>query len=250
MADAAAAVRRRSAESKPKRQAEPPVSLAERIALVKPPCFWPAMPGKPPLSAVERAGLIRLASSVPGTCCEEEMVAFIEAMRHAPAGDVVELGSGYGRTAALLVWLACRHEVGAVLCLDNWSASALADFEVDLAPLAAGRLNYVNAGTPARDYAANMMISTKTFGVTRYDGRIALLHMCAADPDCGFWISKVAPAGWIVFGPDQSASRGRAKPLAESFVEANSARISSTFRAGDSLFVQLKRNASPPELSL
>lgn len=209
-----------------------PHSLAERVALVRSPCFWPALPGKRPLSQIERAGLIRLADSIPGACGDEKMVALMEAMRHAPAGDVVEIGSGCGRTAALLVWLARRYEIGAVLCLDAWNDETLADFEIDLAPLAEGRLNYLNADAAA-DYAPDFAVKTQTFGETRYAGRLAMLHMGAGDTPLETWAAHVAPGGWLVF--EGCAEAGAA------FAEANQPRICASFTAGEAFFVQLKR---------
>src|SRR5271167_3599544 len=100
-------------------------ALRERVARLRPPCFWPALPGKPALTGLERAGLIRLADAIPGMGGEEEMIAVMEAMRHAPAGDVVEIGSRWGRSAALLAWLARRYEIGNVLCVDPWVSEAL-----------------------------------------------------------------------------------------------------------------------------
>ena len=74
----------------------------------------------------------------------------------APPGDVVEIGSWWGRSAALLVWLARRYDIGPVLCVDPWDEAcmdqgnalldqtsadldteeALRMFEINLAPLA------------------------------------------------------------------------------------------------------------------
>jgi hypothetical protein len=208
-----------------------PRSLAERVALIRPPCFWPAMAGKPPLSEIERAGLIRLADSIPGDCSDEKMVALMEAMRHAPVGDVIDIGSGCGRTAAVLVWLARRYAIGQVLCLDRWTDESIADFEIDLAPLAEGRLNHLPIG--AARYEAGLAVSTKTFGQTRYEGRAAMLHIALPDFDTAAWTSSVAPGGWIVFdGCGQAA---------EAFAEANPTRICARFAAGGADFVQLKR---------
>jgi hypothetical protein len=208
-----------------------PRSLAERVALIRSPCFWPAMAGKPPLSEIERAGLIRLADSIPGACSDEKMVALMEAMRHAPAGDVIDIGSGCGRTAAVLVWLARRYAIGQVLCLDRWTDESIADFEIDLAPLAEGRLNHLPIG--AARYEAGLTVSTKTFGQTRYEGRAAMLHIALPDTDLPAWTACVAPGGWIVF-EDCGAAAG-------AFAAANAARICARFAAGGADFVQLKR---------
>ncbi|HEY1751403.1 MAG TPA: hypothetical protein VGG29_09070 [Caulobacteraceae bacterium] len=212
-----------------------PRTLGERVARIRPPSFWPAVAGKAPLSPIERAGLIRLTDSIPGDCGDEKLVALMEAMRHAPAGDVVEIGSGGGRTAAALVWLARRYQVGAVLCLDAWSEAQLADFEIDVAPLADGRLNYL-ALDPAPAYAPELAVATPAFGETRYAGRIALLHLARdADADAAAWTAHVVAGGWIVFaGP----------AAAEAFAAAHGPRIGASFAAGGARFVQLKRKAA------
>ena len=58
-------------------------NLRDRLAATRSPCFWPALPGKPRLSALESAGLVRLVDTIPGMCGEEKIVAVMEAMRHA-----------------------------------------------------------------------------------------------------------------------------------------------------------------------
>ena len=214
-----------------------PCALAERVALARTPCFWPALPGKTSLSRIERAGLFRLADSIPGSCGDEKMVALMEAIRHAPAGDVVEIGSGCGRTAALLVWLARRYRIGAVLCLDNWDDEAMADFEIDLAPLAEGSLNYLRGDMAAASYGPDFVVTTGTFGQTRYEGRISMLHVDSGETDIAAWAPRVAPAGWIIVeksAPGMGAAIG-------AFAEANRSRVAASFDADTAFFVQLKR---------
>jgi hypothetical protein len=161
------------------------------------------------------------------------MVALMEAMRHAPAGDVVDVGAGCGRLAVLLVWLARRYQIGSVLCLDVWSETELAEFEVALAPLAEGRLNCM-ASDAASSYGPDLAVASMTFGETRYDGRIGLLHLATGEADADFWTPRVVRGGWVVFGEVTTAT-------SDSFVQANRERIGATFRAGEALFVQLKR---------
>jgi hypothetical protein len=243
--------------------------LTERLAALKTPCFWPAFPGKPALTTRERAGLVRLVHGIPGMCGEEKMLATIEAVRHAPAGDVVEIGSWWGRSAALLVWLARRYEIGKLLCVDPWSSDALVQgdpmvdaasaeqdteealriFEINLAPLAMGDLNYIRARSVdgAALYRAGGPVTTEAFGATRYEGRIAVLHIDGnhAEPavaaDCAAWSPLVTPGGWIIFDDYDWAFGDGVKRVADAFVEANAGRIAARFRAGPALFVQLKR---------
>jgi len=243
--------------------------LTARLAALKTPCFWPAFPGKPALTTLERAGLVRLVHGIPGMCGEAKMLAVIEAMRHAPAGDVVEIGSWWGRSAALLVWLARRYEVGKVLCVDPWTSTdlvqgeamvdaageavdmdeALRIFEINLAPLAGRELNYMRARSDqaARLYAAGLTARTEAFGETCYEGRIAFLHIDGnhAEPeaarDCDLWAPHVVPGGWICFDDYDWAFGDGPRRAADAFVGRNRASISTRFQAGPSLFVQLKR---------
>ncbi|HUO12439.1 MAG TPA: hypothetical protein VMU37_06745 [Caulobacteraceae bacterium] len=206
---------------------DPPPTFRERAALVRSPCFWPALPGKAPLSPVERAGLLRLAATIPGEASDEALVAFIEALRHAPPGDIVEIGSGAGRTAALLAWLSRRYHVGSVLCRDDWDTAALADFEIAVAPLADGRLNYLR-GCETAGYGAAFTASTAAFGETQYQGRIAMLHI-ASGAATAEWLPFMTPAGWIV-------TSGGASP-----VNLPRERVCAVFDAGGARFLQLKR---------
>lgn len=217
---------------RPPAEPPPPRGFRERAMLARAPSFWPALAGKPPLSPVMRAGLMRLADSICGAGEDAMVAALVEAMRHSPAGDVVEVGSGSGRTAAVLTWLARRYQVGAVLCLDAWTEGGLAEFDIALAPLAEGDCN--RQRLPAADYGPDFVVASETFGETRYAGRIALLHLDAGDADPAAWTPHVIPGGWLVFGPALTDA-------AESYAAAKGERICASFTADGATFIQLKR---------
>ena len=243
--------------------------LRQRTDAAPTPRFWPAAPPKPALSPLERAGLVRLVETIPGMCAEAKMLAVMEAMRHAPTGDVVEIGASWGRSAALLVWLARRYQIGKVLCVDPWrvdspiegapladAASAEEDadaapriFEVNLAPLAQGDLNYLRAPSAeaALAYAPGLKVRTEAFGETTYEGRIAVLHIdgdhaeAQVRGDVENWAPRVEPGGWIIFDDYDWAFGDGPRRAADDFVARNDGRIAAHFKAGVSLFVQLKR---------
>jgi len=243
--------------------------LRERIAAQPPPRFWPALPPKPAMSALERAGLVRLVETIPGMCAEPKMLAVMEVMRHAPPGDVVEIGSWWGRSAALLVWLARRYRVGKLLCVDPWRVEnlmqgtplvdaaaaqhdadeALRIFEINLAPLAQGDLNYMRAPSAeaAQRYAPGLSVTTEAFGQVSYEGRIAVLHIDGNHSerevrrDVEGWTPHVAPGGWIVFDDYEWAFGDGPQVVADAWIAANEGRIATRFKAGVALFVQLKR---------
>ena len=244
-------------------------SLRERVASLKTPCFWPALPGKLRLTTLQQTGLMRMVDSIPGMCGEEKMVAVMEAMRHAPAGDVVEIGSWWGRSAAMFVWLARHYGVGKVLCVDPWRNDAMVQgdamldaacaeqdtelalriFQINLTPYVQQDLNYIRARS--RDghaqYGPGVTIDTEAFGATTYEGRIALLHIdgnhsepeVAADTE--LWTPHVVPGGWIIFDDYEWGFGDGVKRVADAFVAANEARIACHFMGGPGLFVQLKK---------
>jgi hypothetical protein len=244
-------------------------ALRERVAAARAPAFWPAMPPRRPLSVVERAGLVRLVDTIPGMCGEAKMHAVIEALRHAPAGDIVEVGAWWGRSAALLVLLARRYDIGHVLCVDPWSAEAqpqgdplldaasaeldteeaLRMFEINLAPLADGALNYLRqrSDEAARAYGPGLTVSTATFGETTYRGAISVLHIdgnhqeAEVARDCELWTPHVVPGGWIIFDDYEWAFGDGPRKVADAFVKANAARVAAAFQGGPALFVELKR---------
>jgi hypothetical protein len=230
-------------------------ALIERVEATRTPAFWPATPGKRPLSAVERAGLVRLAGTIPGACGEAKMHAVIEALRHAPAGDIVEIGSWWGRSAALFALLARRWEIGQVLCVDPWAADvdgggdeALRIFEINLAPMSGGRLNYIRgfSADAAERYAPGLKLKTEAFGATTYQGLISVLHIDGdhaegqVERDAAMWAPHVVPGGWIIFNAYDWALGDGPRRAADAFAEAQQARIAATFEAGGAFFIQLK----------
>ena len=240
-------------------------ALAARVAAS--PAATLAADAAAPMRQAERVGLVRLIDGVPGMCSEEKILALMDVARCCPRGDIVEIGSWWGKSAALLTCLARRYDIGRVLCLDPWRqenlvqkdeavdrASAALDadgalriFEINLAPLAQGWLNYVRA--PAHDvaprYAPGFVAETEAFGVTEYEGRIALLHIDgnhayeSVDEDLRDWRGRVIPGGWIVFDDYVWPFGDGPRRVADEFLARETAETS--FVAGGALFVRLMR---------
>jgi hypothetical protein len=222
-------------------------------------------PPAPALTSAELAGLLRLAGCVPGLCSEEKIVALAAAARLAPKGDVIELGSWWGKSAVALGWLARRYAIGKLLCVDPWDLNeaiqanadvnaqtakwdmeeVVAVFETNLAMLA-GDANYMRL--PSRDAAA-VFARTRTarseaFGETRYEGRIALLHIDAnheLEPvreDVRLWTPLVAPGGWAILDDYQWPFGDGVKIAGDELLETWGDDVAAAFVAGTALFVQ------------
>jgi hypothetical protein len=222
-------------------------------------------PPKPALTPAELAGLLRFAASVPGMCSEEKILAFAAVARLAPAGDLVELGSWWGKSAVALGWLSRRYGIGKLLCVDPWSIvesqmsnqdvnvqtarwdmeECVRVFETNLAMLA-GDANYLRL--PSRDaagvYARDKAARTPAFGETRYTGSIALLHVDAnheLEPvreEVRLWTPMVAPGGWVVLDDYQWPFGDGPKIAGDEMLEAWGDEAAAAFVSGTALFVQ------------
>lgn len=183
---------------------------------------------KPSMSAIELAALFRHADVIPGMCDHEKFCVLCEIARYSPAGDLVEIGSWWGKSAFILARLARCHAIGKLLCVDPWSnvhlvqndekglvdsvsaqmdiEEALAVFEMNLLPYNANHVNYLRMPSTdgAQHYRAHRDVTTASFGTTRYDGHIAILHIdgnhsyAAAKADISAWGGFVTAGGWII----------------------------------------------------
>ena len=66
------------------------------------------------------AGLHKQFIQIPGQCGDDKLLSLVSIFRIVPKGDVVEIGSLYGRSAYALAWLAEKFSVGNVISIDPW----------------------------------------------------------------------------------------------------------------------------------
>lgn len=136
------------------------------------------------------AATFKHVDGLPGMCDHEKIRALFAVFESVPEGDIVEIGSWWGKSALLLHRLARLRGTGPTLCIDPWAqenlpqgdAKGLVDsttvstdeaFEVfvtNLSPYAEGHLNYLRM--PSDDalahYGTGVEIRSPAFGSTRY----------------------------------------------------------------------------------
>lgn len=88
---------------------------------------WAVPTPAPELNTTAYAALHRGFLRVPGETDEDKLRALCSIARVAPKGEIVEIGSLYGRSAYALGWLAKRYAIGATICVDPWNAADLTD---------------------------------------------------------------------------------------------------------------------------
>ncbi len=245
-------------------------ALNRRAAAIAGAEDWFAEPMKPRLSGAKLSGTLRLVETIGGMTDHDKIAALIEVFRSAPPGDIVEIGSWWGRSAALMLLLSKHYDVGNVLCIDPWindraitdqgvealdlsSArvnwdDACAIFQCNLAPLADGRLNVFRgiSAEAAKHYAPDAVITSETFGETRYTGRISVLHIDgnhafeSVDTDAKLWTPHMAPGGIVIFDDYVWAFGDGPKRVGDAYIAAHADRIAFSFVMGTALFVKLQ----------
>jgi cephalosporin hydroxylase len=221
------------------------------------------------MSEIELSALFRHTDLIPGMCDHAKLCALCEIARYTPPGDVVEIGTWWGKSAFVLSRLAHCYDLGSVLCVDPWSnehliqddgkslvdsVSAEADadeafvvFQMNLLPYSAGRLNYLRLPSTegARHYRDNAHAASPEFGSTTYGGRIALLHIDgnhsydAASADLRSWTGMVVGGGWIVVDDYTWPFGDGPRRAADELLAEKGGEIDVAFVTGGALFLQL-----------
>jgi hypothetical protein len=224
---------------------------------------------KLPMSEIELASLFRHADLIPGMCDHEKIYALYEIARHCASGDIVEIGSWWGKSAFVLARLAHCFEIGNLLCVDPWSndhmvqhdekglvdswsaqmdaEEALIVFQMNLLPYSLKHVNYLRMPSTdgAKHYRAQCSATTEAFGTTNYRGHIAILHIDgnhsydAAKADILCWSGFVVRGGWIVFDDYIWPYGDGPQRAGDEFLAENIDRIAVAFVMGSALFIQL-----------
>lgn len=240
-----------------------------RGLLSKPLSLAATQSAKPNLSELEATTLYCHAETIPGMCDHEKLRALYEIARYCPTGDVVEIGSWWGKSAFILLRLAQCFGIGNLLCVDPWtdthliqndknslvdSASAkfsaeeaFGVFQINLLPYSAGDINFLRMPSTdaAKLYKSQRQVQTPSFGKTSYSGRIALLHIDGnhsyenAKADVASWSDLVVDGGWIVIDDYTWPFGDGPKRVGNEYLVANRERISTAFVMGGALFIRL-----------
>lgn len=227
------------------------------------------VPQKPSATELELSTLFRHASIIPGMCDDEKIGALCEIARHSVQGDIVEIGSAYGKSAFVLSRLARLYDIGNTLCVDPWknenlvqhdkaglvdtyvkeinSDEILRVFEMSLLPYSNGNLNYLRLPSTqaVHHYSTQHDVTTSSFGTTAYCGKIAILHVDgnhsydAVRDDVAAWSSHVTKGGWIIIDDYVWPYGDGPQRVGDDFFTKNKGRINCAFVMGTALFLQL-----------
>ena len=223
----------------------------------------------PALNRMQMAAVMQQALRIEGQSSDEKIIALMEIFRSCPQGDIVEIGSFWGRSACVLALLAKHYTIGSLLCLDPWTNddahqagvsdnvndeardidfdSAFHGFQLNLMPYSNQHINFIRGGAheALAQYKPAMEITTESFGTTRYSGKIACLHIDGnhdlphITQDIADWVPHVIPGGWIIIDDYQWAFGDGPQIAADTWCAQHPQRIACAFATGSALFIKL-----------
>ena len=220
------------------------------------------------LSTIAIAALFLHSDVIPGMCDQDKIHGLYETFRFTPPGDVIEIGSWWGKSAFALNWLAKCYKIGKVLCIDPWSDNFVQNdekgfidrvdknledafnlFQINLLPYSNENLNYVRLPSTraCKTYRSSRIVKSTIFGETCFSGSISILHIDGnhsyenVRDDIDAWSMLVLPGGWIIID-DYIWPFGRGPQIAgDEYIAKNHEQIEVSFVTGTALFIQLKR---------
>jgi len=223
------------------------------------------------LADTEIAAVFRLAASIYGESSEDKIAAMMAIFASAPAGDVVEIGSLAGKSAAVLALLARRYETGNVLAIDPWLASAAtqydapetvrvhlvdewrfemlrADFVINVWPVGLGSLNYLRQDSEhaCAAFRSEPSVTSAEFGRVDYRGEIAVIHIdgnhdyAQVKRDCELWLPLLAKDGWLILDDYVWVHGNGPQRVGDDLLIAREWEIDRCFVCGKALFVKFR----------
>lgn len=221
------------------------------------------------LSDLEIAAVFRMAGSIYGESSEDKIAAMMAIFSSAPKGDVVEIGSLVGKSAAVLALLARRFHVGCVLAVNPWQPANATqhdspetvrvhmvgeweyemlpqDFVINTLPIGLGSFNYLrqDSANAYQTFLRSHTVTSKEFGRVDYQGRISVLHIdgnhdfAQVKLDCDLWLSIVDSEAWLILDDYIWAHGDGPKRVGDSLLRERGRDIDRAFVCGKALFVK------------
>jgi hypothetical protein len=225
--------------------------------------------GTSDLSNLEIAAVLRMADNIYGESNEHKIAAMMAIFFSAPKGDVVEIGSLVGKSAAVLALLARRYQIGNVLTIDPWQSATATqhdspdtvrvhmvgeweyemlpqDFVINMLPIGLGSFNYLRQESAKgfETFLENHTVVSQAFGRVEYQGKIAIIHIdgnhdyTQVKQDCELWLPLLTPDGWLILDDYLWAHGDGPNRVGDALLEQRHHDIDRAFVCGKALFVK------------
>lgn len=166
--------------------------------------------------------------NTPGQSDEDKLTALCHIFRVLPKGDVLEIGSLFGRSAFALGFLANKHKIGNLICIDPWGNMGDQGESAKLLNSNQGEINYnkvfkiflntmsmldnvgyirkfsQDAVSKYTDAVHKGVLKTPELGEIELTGKVCLLHIDGnhtyenVKNDVESWLRFLKPGGWLL----------------------------------------------------
>lgn len=216
------------------------------------------------------ANLFLQYNAIPGMSDNEKLKSLVSMFSRVPQGDVVEIGSYWGRSAYALGFLAQQHRVGSMISVDPWDVASISsqgsgtelvdktavmiDWEAVhrgfiVAVSGLSNINYIRkpsevAADIYRRVAQDGVLVSDELGSVPVKGEIALLHIDGnhkyeqVKKDILQWLPYVKKDGWVLVDDYEWSFGDGPKRAGDELLE--DPRVVEHFIASDTLFIRLR----------
>jgi len=220
------------------------------------------------LEPLDVAAWLHYVDPIMGQSGEAKLAALIGAMASAPRGDVVEIGTFFGKSAAWLTLIARGLDTGNVLAIDPWLSQEAIQYDaplhvqclssgdywetvaqacvMNLLPIASGRFNFMRmTAAQASPYYESGSVHSSAFGTMSLSGQIALLHIDgnhdyrAVARDVEIWAPRLVPGGWLILDDYCWPHGDGPRRVGDKFLAGRSNIVSQSFVVDGALFIKL-----------
>lgn len=216
------------------------------------------------------AALLNQSSHIYGECARDKIIALCAVFSEAPRGDIIEIGSAFGKSAFILNRLASLCQTGCTVAIDPWDVKHAIQYEspptiqkistlwdwdlmfkgflLNLQASYGGDFAYIRLPSEQawRVYDGARTLVTPEFGNVSLAGQISVLHIDGnhdepeVEKDFQNWSQRLMPGGWIIFD-DYEWSQGKGPcTVAERVKKIWHEKIQRDFIAGGAAFIQMK----------
>lgn len=221
------------------------------------------------LSQEKYAHLYMQFNVIPGQSDNEKLKSLIQLFTRVVAGDVVEIGSYWGRSAYALGFLSDQHKIGTMLSVDPWNvlandsqgegtevvneASRLINWDLVFQGFVVNvsGLNNINYIRKPSEEAADVYqqarqtseLKSDLLGTTAISGSISLLHIDGnhmyehVKKDIEMWLPFVKAGGWVLVDDYDWSFGDGPKRAGDELLQHP--RVTEYFFSSDTLFIHL-----------
>ena len=220
------------------------------------------------LTRSEYASIHSQYTNITGHCDEDKLAALICLLGNSPKGDVVEIGSLFGRSAFALGWLASRFDIGSMISVDPWDTGKIQD-QGEKAEILNSEINRIDFAKVFKSFLLKISVLDNTSyirdvsvkAIDTYNhaalegkllskeikpisitGKIAVLHIDGNHEyeqvlqDVKTWESNVIPGGWIMLDDYEWAFGDGPRLVGDEMLA--SGKYDCTFVYSDTLFLR------------